>query len=62
MAQISQMERRGLFSVGLAGDMHLCPIEFLFDPVKGVVTDLSTSPEFGESATFGQDGMMLDAC
>jgi hypothetical protein len=52
----------GLFSVGLAGDMHLCPIEFFFDPVEGVVTDFSTSPEFGESATFGQDGTMLDAC
>ena len=36
--------------------MHLCPIEFFFDPVKGVVTNLSASPEFGESATFGQDG------
>jgi hypothetical protein len=51
---------RDLFSVRLAGDMHLCPIEFFFDPVEGVVTDFSTSPEFGESATFGQDGVKLD--
>ena len=62
MAQISQMERTGLFGVRLAGDMHLCPIEFFFDTVEGVVTYLSASPEFRESATFGQDGMMLDVC
>jgi hypothetical protein len=53
--------RTGLFGCGLAGDMHLSPIEFFFDSVEGVVTNLSASPQFGESSTFGEDGMMLDA-
>src|ERR1700722_4861246 len=41
--------------------MYLCPIEFFFDAMKGVVTYLSASSQVREGATFRRDGTLLDA-